>query len=121
MAKTRTCACCGKTYSYCPTCGKDTTKPWLAICDTEECREVLNIISAYNMGIVDKDRVKTVLDKYNVNDFSKYKKSISDKLNELFPPITEISEKPYKKKWKKNNEELGYEEEKISNEEELVE
>lgn len=117
MAKTRTCACCGKTYKYCPTCGKDIKKPWLAICDTEECREVLNIISAYNMGTVDKDRVKAVLDKYNVKDFSKYKKSISDKLNELFPPVVETK----KKSWKKNTEELGYEEEKISNEEELVE
>lgn len=131
MAKKRICACCGKEYEYCPTCGKDRAKPWLAVTDTLECKEVLNIISAYNMGLVKKYDVKKVLNKYNVTDFSKYKKSISDRLNELFPKVeveplvesniedtatTESSKK--NRNWKKRNEESGSnEEEKISNEE----
>ena len=117
MAKQRTCPCCGKVYEYCPTCGKDTNKPWLAVTDSLECRELLNIISAYNMNLVSKDKVKDVLDKYNINDFSKYKKSISDKLNELFPKVViqetetvsdESQNYTKHKSWKKRNKESGY-------------
>lgn len=54
--------------------------------DNEVCKEVFNIISAYNMGIKTKDDVASVLYKYNVTDFSVFKESIRNKLNELFPP-----------------------------------
>lgn len=53
--------------------------------DTEACKELFNAISGYNMGIVTKEQIKEILDKYGITDFSQYKESIRNKLNMLFP------------------------------------
>lgn len=80
----RICKCCGKVYEYCPHCGKNRDELWRNITDTEECREVLNIVSAYNIGRANKDQVINILDKYKVKDYSKYKESISKVLKNIF-------------------------------------
>jgi len=80
----RICKCCGKEYEYCPHCGSHSDELWKNITDTLECREVLNIVSAYNIGKATKEQVKKVLDKYGVTDYGKYKDSISSVLNSLF-------------------------------------
>ena len=67
--------------------------------DTEECSELVNIISAYDMKLVTAERVKQILNKYNITDYTKYKQSIQDKLNELFPvKEPEIKYSPIKAK-----------------------
>ena len=83
MAKERKCLCCGKTYEYCPNCGK-ASSPWKIDFDTEECRDIFNIISAYNMGIAKEKNVLAIIEKYSVTDFMKYKDSINAKLQEMF-------------------------------------
>ena len=80
----RICKCCGKEYQYCPHCGKNSDEPWRNITDTVECREVLNIVSAYNIGRATKEQVKKVLDRFEVKDYGKYKDSIATVLNNLF-------------------------------------
>lgn len=83
MAKKKTCKCCLKEYEFCPNCSNRNNYPaWKNEFDEESCSEIFNIISAYNMGIVKPEDVKAVIDKYNITDFSKYKKSIRDKLIE---------------------------------------
>lgn len=84
MAYERQCICCGKTYQYCPHCGSFSNHPkWMFNYDTESCNELFNIISAYNMKVVGKDEVLTVVKKYNITDFAKYKPSIKKVLAEL--------------------------------------
>lgn len=83
MAKERTCIACGKTYTYCPNCGNSSSPMWMAEFDTEECKDIFNAVSAYNMELIDANEVKKVLKKYDVTDFGKYKKSIADKLKEI--------------------------------------
>lgn len=86
MSKFRKCLCCEREYKYCGNCGQDASKPkWMTSYDTEACKDLFNAISGYNMGIVPKERVNEVLDKYGITDFSRYKESIRNKLNELFP------------------------------------
>lgn len=111
----RKCICCGKEYEYCNHCGKG-TEPWKNLYDSKECQEVMNIVSAYNIGRADANQVKAVLDKYNVTDYNKYKDSINAVLNSLFafkasepeiiPESNDAEEKPSyydrKKPWKKN-------------------
>ena len=97
MSELRKCLCCGAEYRYCPTCGRYAREPkWRVEFDTLDCKEVFNAISGYNMGIRSIESLKEVLDNNNVTDFSKYKDSIKNKLNELFP-----NEKPKKKTRKK--------------------
>lgn len=82
----RICKTCGAEYRYCPTCAKYVNMPsWMWKCDTEECNELFDAISAYKMGIKDKNNIKNVLDKYGVKDYSKYTSSIQEVLNNLFP------------------------------------
>ena len=93
MSKTRTCIACQNSYQYCPHCGDYARYPkWMNEFDTEACKELFNVISGYNMGLFKKDDVKKVVDKYEIKDFSVYKESIANKLNELFSePVIEVA------------------------------
>ena len=53
----RTCICCGKTYEYCPNCQRDVKPLWMVSFHNETCKELFNLVSAYKMGMVEKDRV----------------------------------------------------------------
>ena len=82
MSEKRKCLCCGKEYDYCPNCGKAST-PWKFNYDTEACKELFNIISAYNMNLVKENRVIDILNKYSITDFSIYRDNIKDVLNKI--------------------------------------
>lgn len=86
----RVCICCGKEFYYCPRCGKNEKNTGISMnYDTNECAELANAISGYSMKLWGKEKIKEILDKYNVTDYTKYKQSVRDKLNELFPAIKE--------------------------------
>lgn len=69
MKKTnRICLTCGKAYSYCPNCTEDELKPtWMALYDTENCREIFNILTDYNAGLINADKADEKLEKCNTN------------------------------------------------------
>lgn len=82
----RTCKACGTEYKYCPTCAKYASLPtWMWKCDTEECNEIFDAVSAYKMGVKSSDCIKEALDKFEIKDYSKFSDSIQKTLNELFP------------------------------------
>lgn len=114
MANERYCKCCEKLYYYCPSCKRYVDKPqWMILFDQESCKELFNMVSAYNMNRATKEDIKSVLDKYEITDYSEYKDSIKNLLNELFPPYV-----PKKKKRKVdvvyNNEEATLSEDSLS-------
>ena len=80
---TRICLCCGKSYDYCPNCGKNSSTPWMFNYDTEACKEIFNAVSGYNMGIVNEEGVKKVLDKFSVTNIENYKDSIKEVLRKI--------------------------------------
>lgn len=93
MSHIRKCICCGVEYEYCPNCNSDSRYPkWMVSYDTESCKDVFNVVSGYNMGIISADSVKGVLNKYSITDYSKYKDSIAKVLKE----ITKANEQPVK-------------------------
>lgn len=82
----RICKVCGNTYNYCPSCAKYAKLPsWMWKCDTEECNDIFESLSAYGMGLIEKDAVKEVLSKHNVTDYSKFNENIQNKLTIMFP------------------------------------
>lgn len=98
MAKKRTCYTCGNKYAYCPHCGVDSTKPkWMVMFDCEECRDVFKILSDYSMKYATVSDVKSVIDKYNIKDTSKYKDAIKKQIDD----ILSLDKKPAKKANKK--------------------
>lgn len=86
MAKLRRCIFCGNEYEYCNHC-KDSAKypEWKFNFDTEKCHDLYDVIAGYNMGIKTIEDVKSILDKYEVTDYSIFSKKLQDKLNELVP------------------------------------
>ena len=85
MADTkRTCYTCGSKYEYCTRCAKYASQPkWRWMWDTEECKDLYDVVSGYKMGVSSKDDVQHIIEKYNITDFSKYTESIANVLNEL--------------------------------------
>ena len=105
MSKIRKCICCNNSYEYCGNCGDGRSKPsWMAMYDTEKCKDVFNVVSGYNMGLKQKYEVKAVLDKYSIVDFSKFKDSIKTVLTNLFPP----EEEPRKNKKRNNRVDIDF-------------
>lgn len=86
MANERKCLCCGKSYDYCPNCGKSST-PWKFNFDSESCRDLFNAVSGYNMKLIKKDGVKEVLDKYSISDYTMYNDNVKSVLDKISPKI----------------------------------
>lgn len=86
MAKLRHCIFCGGEYEYCNHC-KDSTKypEWKFNFDTEKCHDLYEVIAGYNMEVNTIEDVKSILDKYEVTDYTIFSKKLQDKLNELVP------------------------------------
>ena len=82
MATKRICICCKKEYEYCPSCGNK-SQPWKFNYDTEECRDLFNVLSGYNMGLMGLEKVKEVVKQYNITDLNKYKEPIRNMLNKI--------------------------------------
>lgn len=83
MSYERKCILCGITYKYCPHCGEfDTLPKWMTMFDKEACKEIFNAVSEYNFGKLTTAQAKMVLDKYPLEDHTKYtkitQKSIAD-------------------------------------------
>lgn len=86
MANIRECYCCSSKYEYCTRCEQYANQPkWRFMYDEESCKELFNAVSGYKMGVAKKENIKAVLDKYSITDYSKYKDSIKELLNELYP------------------------------------
>ena len=85
MAKKRICLACNQSYSYCGNCNDYKNYPaWMAEFDKIECKEIFDILSAYNMKLADESQVKAIVNKYNITDFSVFTKPIADKLNSIY-------------------------------------
>ena len=94
MANTRKCIICGTQYDYCPHCGKDPA--WKTVYDTDVCRQVGNIVSAYNMKIMSKERAMNEINSLNIRDFSKFEEKVSKVLTEIteVPKVEEPTPTP---------------------------
>lgn len=86
----RVCLCCGKKFEYCPTCEKYKNTPMSAGFDCEECKEIFNVVSGYNIGVATIEDVKAVLDKYNIEDVSVYKGVVKEVLMKATTPAPEV-------------------------------
>lgn len=116
MAKIRICLSCGNKYDHCNHCGDGQSKPsWFNLYDSEECKDLYNVVSGYNMGIKQKYEVKAILDKYNIVDFSKYTDGIKNVLNELFP-----TEEPRRNRRKNNRVDIDFEGETVADDTPVV-
>ena len=86
MKKIRKCYTCGAEYDYCPSCARSAGEPrWKLLFDKEECRDVFDVLSAYNMNLISDAEVKEVLDAHGVKSYDGYKASIKKQLQKIAP------------------------------------
>ena len=94
MARQRKCIFCGKSYQYCPNCGDDKRYPeWMFNFDTEKCRDLYEVLAGYNMEIKTVSDVKTVLDKYEVTDYSGFYPKLQEELRKFRVPTKDNTTK----------------------------
>ena len=90
----RVCVCCGKTYTYCPTCGKDSVKPiWMNTFHDENCKTIFYAVVDFLTGTINKNEAKKILSKCSINRGVKFKGNIPETIDVIMAP-----EKPAVKK-----------------------
>ena len=78
----RKCVCCGKEYDYCPSCHKKDQPGWMTTFCSEPCKELFNIVAAYNVKRVDKSAVRRYVAEHKIDE-TKYLGAIKKVLEEV--------------------------------------
>lgn len=98
MANNRVCLCCGNAYEYCGTCRKNVNLPaWKNLFDTENCKDVFQIVSDYEQKAIDKERARKMISACDVTKtfVPKIKKTLEEITAE---PKKDIENRIIKKK-----------------------
>ena len=88
------CYLCGESYKYCGTCSQDHTKPaWMSEFHSEDCKNIFDICTRFNMGIMSKEEAQAALiecDLSNRENFKSYVKRDLDVIFEEEPIVVTI-------------------------------
>lgn len=84
MEHARKCTICGKEYSYCPFCAQYKHLPkWMVGFDTENCKDISNIVANYRAETVDKETAKDLLSYRDLSVLNGYNPFIESIINEI--------------------------------------
>lgn len=84
MARMRECYLCGTTYKYCPNCASGKTMPsWMMEFHSEECKNIFDICTRFNMGELSKADAKSELAKYDLSNKEKFKPYVQRDLEKI--------------------------------------
>ena len=86
MAKRdRKCYLCGEKYKYCPTCSQDRMKPtWMSEFHSESCKDIFDICTRYNMGLMSKAEAKEALSNCDLSNKGNFKSYVQTDLDNIF-------------------------------------
>lgn len=88
----KTCILCGNKYSYCSGCAEfDHLPRWMECYCSENCKDIFNILSSYNMNHKTKEEAKALLEKCDLtmtDTYSEFNKNcinsiMTDKISTL--------------------------------------
>lgn len=83
--RTRECYLCGEKYSYCPTCSQDKMKPtWMAEFHDENCKNIFDICTRFNMQLLNKDEAKVALKECDLSNKANFKSYVQRDLANIF-------------------------------------
>lgn len=93
----RICKTCGKAYFYCNNCNKKNADPqWMLMWDTENCKNVFEIVSNYAQKVDSKAVAKKKLSKCDLSKQYTFNEKIRDLIDEIM--FEEKSETKVEKK-----------------------
>lgn len=83
--RTRECYLCGQDYLYCPTCSQDKMKPsWMAEFHSESCKNIFDICTRFNMGMMSKAEAKDALNVCDLSNKANFKSYVIRDLDVIF-------------------------------------
>lgn len=83
--RSRECYLCGAYYKYCSTCSQDRTKPaWMALFDTESCKNIFDICTRFNMNLMSKAEAQDALNSCDLSNKSNFKSYVQHDLEVIF-------------------------------------
>lgn len=84
MANNRVCKVCGKEYEYCPSCPKDRNKKkFMIMFCGDNCHDIFNTCSAFNMNMIDKDEAKSKLMNLDISNKKRFTKQIQNDIDNI--------------------------------------
>lgn len=99
--RNRECYLCSETYQYCPTCSQDRTKPsWMAEFHSENCKDIFDICTRFNMELLTKSEAKEAVEKCDLSNKLNFRPSVQNTLSNLLK-IDEVSPENPKKRGKR--------------------
>lgn len=82
--RNRECYLCGESYQYCPTCSQDRIKPsWMAEFHSENCKDIFDICTRFNMQLFTKDEAKAAIEKCDLSNKLNFRPSVQNTLSNL--------------------------------------
>ena len=102
----RECYLCGESYEYCGSCSQDRTKPsWMAEFHSESCKNIFDICTRYNLGMMSKAEAQKALESCDLTNKANFKSYVQRDLEVIF------EEEPKKKAKKSESHEVVNQEE----------
>ena len=83
--RNRECYLCGEDYLYCPTCSQDRTKPtWMAEFHSESCKNIFDICTRFNMGMLSKMEAQGELSACDLSNKANFKSFVKRDIEVIF-------------------------------------
>ena len=81
----RECYLCRETYEYCGSCSQDRTKPsWMSEFHTESCKNIFDICTRYNLGMMSKAEAQDGLNSCDLTNKENFKSYVQHDLEVIF-------------------------------------
>ena len=92
----KTCICCNTKYTFCTRCDDFDFEPrWKAIFHDENCKNIFNLLTDFNAGLINKEKAIAELKKLDLSNIEKFKEKIQEEIQNL------LKENDFKKNNKK--------------------
>lgn len=82
----KTCAVCGKTYTYCSGCGFQEPSYRRSVC-SESCRDIYRTLSALNMNKITKEEAASKIRACDLTDLEHFKPNIKKEVQALLSSV----------------------------------
>ena len=80
----RKCCICGRSYSYCPTCGEDAGKPtWYFIFDGQNCHDIYEVCVAYRDNVITHKEAYEKISKLDISDLDNFPEVTQSQIKEI--------------------------------------
>lgn len=89
----KTCILCGKKYTYCGNCAEFENLPhWMICYCSKNCKDIFDILSAYNMKQITKEEAKEAFEKCDLSYKQKFYHTNLDCINTIMSTADETTE-----------------------------